>query len=495
MIAKYLTVQRIQNYLPQAMVLHAEQMALQEDVPLKNIVTDSRLVGQGDFFVAIKGEKFDAHDFLNQVKQQGAIGALISNQELAPTQFTSIVVPDTVQALGTIAKAWRLETAPKVVVVTGSNGKTTVKEMIACIFQAAVGSEYALATQGNFNNEIGLPLTLLRLNSDHQLAVIELGMNHPGETRLLAEIAAPDVALINNAQREHQEFMQSVEAVASEHALAIAALSKDGYAVFPRDSEYANIWRSTANGRACLEFELVPLENLLTSSADVVGAWNAAGNLEIKAKTWLSSICIQLQTMGDHNAKNAIAATAACIAAGVSLEAITLGLEKFQAVSGRMRKLDRQFDQLAITLIDDTYNANPDSVIAAIEAIEKLPGQHWLILGDMGEVGNQGPAFHQEIGVFARDHLIDTLITTGLLTRETQLAFQQQNAVINAPIAQHFDEMSALTNYLQQKIQEKIAQKIPLVILVKGSRFTKMERVIEFLDKMPGMQAKEPICS
>ncbi len=496
MTAKYLTMRTISRYLPDAVMMQADQVL---DQPLKRIVTDSRKLLKDDFFVAIAGEKFDAHHFLTQVQQGGAIGSLISDASKAPAQLPIVVVKNTISALGEMAKAWRLELAPKVVVVTGSNGKTTVKEMIASIFKVAVGHEQSLSTEGNLNNEIGLPLTLLRLNSEHQLAVIELGMNHPGETKVLADIASPDITLINNAQREHQEFMQTVEAVAQEHALAIQALPDDGYAVFPSDSEYVDIWYRAAQTRPIYTFALNDerTQNQSNRPTDVIGRWHEKGQLEISSPHWSTSVIVQLKTLGDHNAKNALAATAVGLAAGVSKEDIIQGLEAFEAVGGRMRKLEIKIGKTSITLVDDTYNANPDSVIAAIQAIEDLPGEHWLVLGDMGEVGNQGPAFHREIGEYAAHHQIDQLLSIGELTTFTAEAFAKSKSSSNKnsnKLSQHFSSMELLISQLTSQIKkfvEELETKIgsnqlstaapSLVILVKGSRFTKMERVIQHL--------------
>ena len=487
---KQLTIRRIQSYLPDAVMMHAEHVL---DQPLHSIVTDSRRVVKDDFFIAISGERFDAHDFLAQVQESGAIGSLVSNVSKVPAQLPVVVVNNTITALGEIAKAWRLDLAPKVVVVTGSNGKTTVKEMIASIFRAAVGQNHTLSTLGNLNNEIGLPMSLLRMNGEHQLAVIELGMNHPGETKVLADIAAPDITLVNNAQREHQEFMQTVEAVAAEHALAIKALPLDGYAVFPSDSDYVQTWYDAAQNRPIRTFTLVDSTSAnttqVTRPADVIGAWNEYGELEISTPEWPTKAIVKLRTLGDHNAKNALAATAVGIAAQLSKEAIIAGLEAFEAVSGRMRKLDIKVQHTAITLVDDTYNANPDSVIAAIQAIEELPGQRWLVLGDMGEVGDQGPNFHQEVGAYAAHHHIDQLLSIGELTQFTHTAFQQASVTNtnNLSVAsQHFDSMEQLMDQLMTMLAKFSSnhsqiEATPLVILVKGSRFTKMERVIQHL--------------
>ena len=490
MSPKHLTLRKIQSYLPDAVMLNAERVM---DQPLQRVVTDSRNIAKDDFFIAIPGERVDAHDFLPHVQESGALGSLVSNVSKIPAELPVVLVNNTISALGEIAKAWRLDVAPKVVIVTGSNGKTTVKEMIASIFRAAVGQDHTLATVGNLNNEIGLPISLLRMNSEHQLAVIELGMNHPGETKVLAEIAAPNITLVNNAQREHQEFMQTVAAVAQEHALAIKALPSDGYAVFPSDSEYVQTWYDAAQNRPILTFAFVDEMDLSSTSTtrptDVMGSWNQQGQLEIRTSQWPTKAVVNLKTLGDHNARNALAATAVGIASQLSKEAIVAGLEAFEAVSGRMRKLEITVQHTSITLIDDTYNANPDSVIAAIQAIEELPGQHWLVLGDMGEVGDQGPLFHEEIGEYAAQHQIDQMLSIGELTKFSHNAFVQtlEQRQSNQPeSSQHYVAIDQLIDQLMSMI-EKFSTKSsttitnPLVILVKGSRFTKMERVITHL--------------
>ena len=240
---QHMPLSMISEFLPDAQLLNMPSI----DQAIKRFISDSRQVAAGDLFIALRGEKFDAHDFLSDVQAKGAMACLVSSVEKLPHDFPAIVVKDTQEALQTLSSNWKQycsqHNLKQVVIVTGSNGKTTVKGMIQSIFESAVGIDKALATQGNFNNEIGLPLTLLRLDLNHELAVIELGMNHPGETALLANIAKPTIALINNAQREHQEFMETVDAVAQEHALAIKALPTNGVAVYPADSEYSAYWK------------------------------------------------------------------------------------------------------------------------------------------------------------------------------------------------------------------------------------------------------------
>jgi len=420
-------------------------------VTFERVSTDSRTAGPGDLFVALKGERFDAHDFIGDVAARGASAALVSHGPAGA-------------GLGALAHGWRERFALPLVAVTGSNGKTTVKEMIASIFVAAVGADACLATAGNFNNDIGLPLTLLRLNGAHRLAVIELGMNHPGETDVLARLAAPTVALVNNAQREHQEFMATVEAVALEHASVIHALAPDGVAVFPADDAYAGIWRVAATGNRIVDFALHDAER--QTSAQVTGRL-AAGELTID--TPAGRIAVRLRALGEHNARNALAATAAALAAGVGLSAIQAGLEAFEPVKGRLQVRSAIAGELAgATIVDDTYNANPDSMRAAIDVLASQPSPRVLVIGDMGEVGDEGPAFHREIGAYARERGIDALFALGDASRDACVAY--------GGAARHFDGVDALVPALLAAGYGAQA-----TILVKGSRYMKMERVVDAL--------------
>jgi UDP-N-acetylmuramoyl-tripeptide--D-alanyl-D-alanine ligase len=360
--------------------------------------------------------------------------------------------------------------------VTGSNGKTTVKEMIASIFRAVVGEAHTLVTKGNLNNDIGLPLTLLKLRSTDRLAVVELGMNHPGETAELANIAQANIALINNAQREHQEFMATVAAVAQEHSDAIRALTKDGIAIFPADSEFADVWLEATAGRKVIDFILLSSQSTLRAA--VMGRLLSNGHLQVQTDS--GSIEVQLNALGSHNARNALAASAVAIAAGISLEKIKEGLEAFSPVNGRMqaKKIDPNH-----TLIDDSYNANPDSVRAAIDALKQSGNISWLVLGDMGEVGNQGPEFHREVGAYAAEQGVTKLFALG---EQCQFAIQgfndfKKNEASSAS-AKHFSEMDSLILQLRDALHaQSTGSNEHLNILVKGSRFMRMERVVQAL--------------
>jgi UDP-N-acetylmuramoyl-tripeptide--D-alanyl-D-alanine ligase len=362
-------------------------------------------------------------------------------------------VPDTLVALGRIAHAWRTGFDLPVIGVTGSNGKTTVKEMIASILAAAVGEDARLATQGNLNNEIGVPLTLFRLTASHRAAVVELGMNHPGEIARLAAIAAPTVALVNNAQREHQEFMHTVEAVARENGAVLQALAPSGVAVFPGDDQYTDLWRGLA---AC---DVITFG--LSDACDVRADYTSNGfgsDLQVSARG--AQFAIKLAAAGEHNVRNALAAIACAVGAGVKPDAIVRGLEAFAPVGGR---LQRKQAASGATVIDDTYNANPDSMRAAIDVLAAYPAPRILVVGDMGEVGAQGKEFHEEIGAYAQTRGIDTVLATGELARH-----------LAASGAQHYEQFDELLAALDKKL----GSNTDATVLVKGSRFMKMERVV-----------------
>jgi UDP-N-acetylmuramoyl-tripeptide--D-alanyl-D-alanine ligase len=440
--------------------------------PIDSISTDSRSIESGSFFIALKGDRFDAHHFLGEVSAAGASAALIEDEKACPNQLPAVCVADTRIGLGEFAAAWRQQFTLPLVVVTGSNGKTTVKEMIAAIFSAAVGKEATLVTPGNLNNDIGLPLTVLRLREHHRLAVIELGMNHPGETAYLTKIAKPTIALINNAQREHQEFMETVDAVAHEHADAIASLPADGIAVFPADTLFSSDWRKKANGRHFIDFAL-------NGPAVVSGTLLKDGTLEIKTSDGV--INVRLSVLGAHNVRNALAATAVALAAKVDLEAIRLGLESFQAVSGRMMA-----SQLGTCLlIDDSYNANPDSVRAAIDALSQASQKTCLVLGDMGEVGSKGPEFHYEVGAYAAERGVGHLWALGEQTQSSVRGFNEFNGRVgsgNAAI--HFESIDALNARvatIADLFSEGASVSQHYAVLVKGSRFMRMERAVSAL--------------
>ncbi|MFO1341407.1 MAG: UDP-N-acetylmuramoyl-tripeptide--D-alanyl-D-alanine ligase [Burkholderiaceae bacterium] len=418
--------------------------------------TDTRSLQTGDLFVALKGERFDAHDFLDAARVSGAVAALASHG-IADAGLAGLQVSDPLAALQQLATAWRHRFTLPLVAVTGSNGKTTVTQMIASILRAAHG-DAALATAGNLNNHIGVPLTVLRLNASHRAAVVELGMNHPGEIAELAAIAQPTVGLVNNAQREHQEFMHGVEAVARENGSVITALPADGTAVFPADDLYTPLWRELAGARRVLTFALAGPADVQARAHWRLDHW------QVGLKTPAGPIDFALHIAGLHNVKNAAAAAAAALAAGVAPAEIAQGLAAFTPVKGRSQVKPLMVHGQPRTLIDDSYNANPDSVRAAIDVLAELPSPRWLVMGDMGEVGDQGPAFHAEVGAHARARGIETVWCVGELMRHAATAAQ----------ARHFATVAELLAVLDEAPPYS-------TVLVKGSRFMKMEQVVAAL--------------
>ena len=429
---------------------------------IARVHTDTRSLQPGDLFVALKGERFDAHDFLAQARAQGAVAA-IAERGLEAAGLPGLEVTDSRRALAQLALGSRSRFALPLIAVTGSNGKTTVTQMIASILRAWQG-DAAFATQGNLNNDIGVPLTLLRLDASHRVAVVELGMNHPGEIAELAALTRPTVALVNNAQREHQEFMVSVEAVARENGSVLAALPATGTAVFPADDVYTPLWQSLAASRAVLSFGEA-------HEADVrlVAATGSAGTWRVQAATPAGPLAFALRVAGRHNVRNALAAAACALAAGAPLEAIARGLSAFEPVKGRSRAFALALGDRTLTVIDDTYNANPDSVRAAIEVLAELPAPRLLVLGDMGEVGEQGPQFHAEVGALARERGIEQVLTTGALARHA--------AEAAGPVARHFEALDDLLAAALAELPSSAS------VLVKGSRFMRMERVVEAMTR------------
>jgi UDP-N-acetylmuramoyl-tripeptide--D-alanyl-D-alanine ligase len=469
-----MTLAQAQPWLTGARLLECGQHS--GAVSFQRVHSDSRTTQPGDLFVALQGERFDANKFLAQAQARGAVAAICQDHgsdavapELRALGLPGLLVTDTKQALAELATHWRAQFKLPLIAVTGSNGKTTVTQMIAAILRAYQPHAF-LATQGNFNNDIGVPLTLLRLRREHAIAVVELGMNHPGEIARLAAMAQPTVALVNNAQREHLEFMATVQAVAQENGSVIDALADDGVAVFPADDRYRALWQAKTGRRAVLQFcDLVPG---LDAVADLAGAaairtntalWS--GNAwQVDAITPAGSLHYALHIAGRHNLKNSLAAVAATLAAGVPLAAIAQGLSAFEPVKGRCRTHLIGQGERSITLVDDSYNANPDSVRAAIEMLTGLPGPRLLVLGDMGEVGEQGPQFHAQAGELARQLGIDALFTLGELSALTAKSFGS---------GRHFEAIEAL--------QSAVLAELPHInsVLIKGSRFMKMERVVE----------------
>jgi UDP-N-acetylmuramoyl-tripeptide--D-alanyl-D-alanine ligase len=425
--------------------------------PVRAISTDSRKIVAGDLFFALRGDQFDANEFAPQASQQGA-AAVVVERIASGLQPPFILVKDGRRALGELALAWRRRFDLPVIAVTGSNGKTTVKEMIAAVLQEQFGAQNSCATQGNLNNDVGVPLSVFKLASTHKAAVLELGMNHPGEIAWIASIAQASVALVNNAQREHQEFMPSVAATAIENGAAIEALPASGVAVFPGDDEHAEIWRTQAGARRRIEF------GFGSGSGFSVWAEPDADPVSFQLHLGQQSIELRLQIAGSHNVRNALAAAACCHAIGTPIDIIAAGLAKFEPVKGRL--VSHRLNNGA-TLIDDSYNANPDSVRAAIDVLAGRPASRVLVLGDMGEVGDQGAQFHDEVGAYARTRGIEHLLGLGDATRNAVASFGQSG--------EHFADITSLSARARMLANQQAS------ILVKGSRFMKMERVVAAL--------------
>ena len=429
------------------------------------VASDTRTIGEGALFVALRGERFDGHEYLSAARARGAVAAMVDRRVpivSGESPLPLLVVDDTRLGLGRLAAYWRRKFKLPLIAVTGSNGKTTVKEMIACILAHHAGAGRSYATPGNLNNDIGLPLTLLGLRAEHGCAVVELGMNHPGETAYLAAIAQPTVALVNNAQREHQEFMQTVEDVAHEHGAVFSALPEDGVAVINADDAYAGYWRDLCAPRRVLDFGV--------DRPGAVGGRYALRDFgsEIALRTPQGEAAVSLRAAGVHNVRNALAAAAAATAAGVGLGAIVRGLAGFDPVQGRLQKKTASSGAI---VLDDSYNANPDSVIAAIEVLARARGRKFLVLGDMGEVGAHGALFHAEIGRHARAAGIDRLFLLGELCTHAAAAFGEG--------AEHCGDVGALLAALEPLLGTGVT------VLIKGSRFMRMERVVQALTGAP----------
>ncbi|MGZ8256945.1 MAG: UDP-N-acetylmuramoyl-tripeptide--D-alanyl-D-alanine ligase [Gallionella sp.] len=474
------------------------------DVVFSNVNTDSRKIVAGDLFVALCGEKFDGAEYVAGAFAAGAVAAIVNKAEfdkagfwiwdlgfnsvqasetegsnlglnsaerevprLCPNPksqiqnpaFSILVVADTRIALGKLAAFWRAQFAIALVAITGSNGKTTVKEMLAAILREHA-PDAVLATQGNFNNDIGMPLTLLKLTAQHRYAVIEMGMNHLGEIDYLTRLAMPDVALVNNAAGAHLQGLGTIENVARAKGEIFAGLKNTGVAIINADDAHAGVWRDLAAGHRCMDFSL-------DHAASVQGQWAAQGfGGVLHALTPAGELHVLLQVPGAHNARNALAAASAALALEIPLPTITQALQNFAGVAGR---LQRKAGKAGASLIDDTYNANPASMRAALEVLAAAAGERIFVLGDMGELGDDAAQFHRDIGRTARELGIQKLFALGELSI---------GAVAEFGIgAQHFATLENLCAALTNELNERST------VLIKGSRFMQMERVVKSLAK------------
>ena len=422
------------------------------DALFTGVSTDSRTLRSGDLFVALRGERFDGHEFLKTAASAHAAATMVDSQFHGEYPLPALIVEDTKRSLGDLARYWRSRFQPALVAICGSNGKTTVKEMLAAILRRHGGENSVLATRGNLNNDIGLPLTLLGLRHQHRWCAIELGMNHKGEIAYLAGITRPTVALVNNAQREHLEFMNSVEEVAEENASVYEALPAEGVAVVNADDAHAPLFRRRAGKHAVVDFGL--------EQGAVTGRYKLDRlSSEIRLRTPAGEADARLSIPGIHNVRNALAAAACAHAIGIKTSTIAEGLSDFRPYTGRLQV---KKTASGATVIDDSYNANPDSVRAAIDVLASCPAPTTLVLGDMGEVGSRGQEFHREVGEYARANGITQLLGMGEATRETVQAFGANG--------RHLERVEDIVSEVKGK-----------TILVKGSRFMKMERVVSAL--------------
>jgi UDP-N-acetylmuramoyl-tripeptide--D-alanyl-D-alanine ligase len=438
------------------------------DAPFSRVLTDSRSDCTGGLFVALRGERFDAHAFVPQAAANGAVAAMVE-RPLA-LDLAQWVVDDTRLGLGRLASAWRDRLPGRLVAITGSNGKTTCKEMVAAIL-AQVGS--VRATRGNLNNDIGMPLTLLRARDEDWL-VIEMGANHPGEIGYLTDIARPQAALITNAGRAHLEGFGSVEGVARAKGEIARGLPPGGTFVVPGDAPWIGLWRDLAGGRRVLTFGLDPACGVYTDPAAVTTDWDEAGfSMRFTAELAGRRQDLSLALAGLHNVRNALAAAALTTAVGVAPEAIAAGLATIEPVQGRLEPKCLG----GLRLLDDTYNANPDSVQAAIEVLVALPGRAVLVLGDLGELGPEAARLHREVGETARAAGVAALYAVGDLCRETVAGFGAGSG--SRPAAHHFDDQTTLIAALRGDLTAAD------MVLVKGSRRAAMDRVVAALGLEP----------
>ncbi len=435
------------------------------DVLFNSVGTDSRALSKDQLFIALKGEHFDGHVYARQCLTQGAAAVMVSVTE--PGLSSALLVADTRLSLGDLAAYWRRKFTIPLAAITGSNGKTTVKEMLASILNVHTSdADSVLATQGNLNNDIGLPLTLLRLRQHHRYAVVEMGMNHTGEISYLTAIGRPTVALINNATSAHLGELGSVEAIAKAKGEIFEGMAADGIAVINADDAFAPLWKKLAAPHQIMTFGL-------DSAADVSATYQLqADGSDLQIHTPQGAAKTYLPVPGLHNVCNALAAAAAALAMQIPLATVAKGLAGFGGVKGRLQQKTGINGAL---VIDDTYNANPASMKAAIDVLAARPEEKLLVLGDMAELGADATKLHAEIGSYSKAAGIKALYTLGDLSRETVKAFGEG--------ARHYETPQALAHDLAKSMKAGVA------VLVKGSRFMQMERVVELIatDKNGGM--------
>ncbi len=421
------------------------------DRTITGVTTDSRHAGSGDLFVALKGERFDAHDFVADVAARGAAAVMVS-RESPGLAVPQLVVADTRRGLGAVGKLWRARFHAPTLALTGSNGKTTVKEMLRAILVAHTGDAAAVhATEGNLNNDVGVPQMMLRQRARHRYAIYEMGMNHLGEIDHLTRLVEPDVALVINAGTAHIGELGSREAIAQAKGEIFGGLKAGGIAVINLHDRFGTYWQGVASGHRQLTFGVADVD-------EVHGTFGAAG---LAVRHAGQTVHIALRVAGAHNQRNALAACAGALALGVPLATIARALAEFAGVPGRLREFT---GHNSATILDDTYNANPDSAKAAIDVLAAKKPPRILVMGDMGELGAEAPALHRDIGAYARKAGIDALYALGEHARGMAEAFGANAA--------HFADHAALAAALRARLDKDTH------VLVKGSRFMQMERVV-----------------
>lgn len=428
---------------------------LGDDVRVDGVGTDTRSLSAGALFVALRGERFDGHEFVRRAASLGAAAALVEQECEVP--LPQIVVDDALAAMQRLAAAWRLRSNAPVLAVTGSNGKTTVKEMLAAI----LGQDgEVLATRGNLNNHIGVPLTLFELGAEHDYAIIEMGANQPGEIALLTRLVRPNAGIITNAADAHLEGFGSREGVARAKGELFADLAADGSAVINADDDFAPLWFELAGDRRRATFGFGCSADVAARAIEYDGAIT-----RFRLVTPDGEAAVELPLAGRHNVANALAAAAVCWVMNVPLPTIAAGLGETAPVAGR---LQRRIAAAGATLIDDTYNANPDSVAAALNVLAGEGGSSWLVLGDMGELGADAEEAHAEAGRMAREAGVTQLFATGDLSAAAVTAFGEGG--------HHFDDRDALVEALRGRLGPGVT------VLVKGSRTAAMEAVVAALE-------------
>ena len=435
-----------------------------EDVLLQGVSTDTRTLEPGQLFIALKGPSFDGHHYIRQAKEKGAVACMVSDaHDSASESLSEILVDDTRLGLGKLAKAWREQLELPVIAITGSNGKTTVKEMLASICRQETGvAGKVLATRGNLNNDIGMPLTLLQLDALHEYAVIEMGANHSGEIKYLSEIARADIAVITNAATAHIEGFGSLEGVARAKGEAFTALREGATAIVNADDQFCPLWLDLIK-KTSGKINIVTFA--LNHKADVSASWQTTSEgSKLEVNTAQGQFTVELALLGEHNVMNALAAVAAASAAGISTEAIQAGLNAMHAVPGR---LELKTGMNGSRIIDDTYNANPASLSAAIHVLKTFPGSHYLALGDMGELGVDAIRIHERVGEEAKSEGISQLYTIGSMASAAARTFGSE--------AYTFDAHQPAINKIQNDLNTDVT------LLVKGSRLSHMEQVVDAL--------------